>query len=71
MDYAALGLAVAQRRRALGLTLAQLSAASGVARQTILNVENHHKAVSLETAHKLAFALGVPLPELLAHLLGE
>lgn len=69
LNYQAFGLAVARLRRTRGLTLEELSEASGVTRQTILNVENNHKAVSLETAHALAFALEVPLPRLIEHLL--
>ena len=71
LNYRAFGVAVGRMRRDRSLTLEGLAAASGVSRQTILNVENNHKTVSLDTAHRLAFTLGVPLPELVGHLLED
>lgn len=46
------------------MTIEQLAERSGVSRQTVGNAENAHKGLRLETAHAIAYALRVPLSDL-------
>lgn len=60
-----LGRNVRRLRKAAGLTQPQLAKKSGVSRPTIANLETGYATTaSLETAERLAAALGVPLWEL-------
>ncbi len=63
--------AVTNRIRALrterGLTQAQLAAALGVTRQTVIAVEQGRYSPSLELAFQLARALGRPIDEVFAY----
>ncbi|MGJ0204751.1 helix-turn-helix domain-containing protein [Leucobacter sp. gxy201] len=54
-----------------GLTIEQLSEASGVSRQTILNLGSGKYFGDLKTWLKLSKALGIGLDELLAPVWGE
>lgn len=67
-DLKAFGVAVARRRRELGMTIEQLAEAAGVSRQTIGNVALAHKGLRVETAYALACALDVPLSDLVKTL---
>lgn len=63
--------AVTNRIRVLrterGLTQAQLAAALGVTRQTVIAVEQGRYSPSLELAFQLARALGRPIDEVFAY----
>lgn len=61
----AFGHEVARLRRARHLTIEDLAERSGVSRQTVINIENSHKGLRLTTAHAIAFALEVPLADLI------
>lgn len=63
-DFAAFGHEVAKIRRERHMSLDALAEASGLGRKTVINVENGHKQPKLGTAHALAFALDVPLSDL-------
>lgn len=52
------------RRKAAGMTLADLSAASGVGMATISKIEAEERAPQLRTAQRLATALGCTLDQL-------
>lgn len=67
-DLAAFGHRVAVLRRERGMTLEDLAEATGVSRQTIINIENAHKIARLDTTFALAHALGVPLAALVSVL---
>lgn len=71
LDYTALGHEIARQRKAQSMTLENLAENAGVSRQTILNVENHHKPASLETIASIAWALDIPLLALMGHLTSE
>ncbi|MBU5423863.1 helix-turn-helix transcriptional regulator [Cellulomonas hominis] len=63
--------AVTNRIRALrterGLTQAQLAAALGVTRQTVIAVEQGRYSPSLELAFQIARALGRPIDQVFAY----
>ena len=62
----ALGLAVRQVRRTHGWSQEALAAAAELNRSYVGEIERGQVVVSIVTVHKLARALGVPAPELLA-----
>ena len=55
---------VRERRSAVGLTQADLAAAVGVSRQTVISIENGRYLPSLPLAFRLARVFGVPLERL-------
>jgi putative transcriptional regulator len=57
---------IGRERTRAGLTIEQLAEASGVSRQTILNLGSGKHHGDLKTWLKLSWALGVGLDELLA-----
>lgn len=65
-DLQAFGHEVARLRAAKGWSIDTLAEAAGVSRKTIMNIEHASKGLRLSTAHALAHALEVPLPELVA-----
>lgn len=65
-NLAQLKVIVGRARVQAGMTIEQLSEASGVSRQTILNLGSGKHHGDLKTWLKLSKALGVGLDELLA-----
>ena len=70
--YGMLGTAVARRRRALGLTQADIAALIGMTRASIANIETGRQKVLLHQVYLLADALRLesirPLaPDMVAH----
>ncbi len=65
-DLSQLKVIIGRERMRAGLTIEQLSEASGVSRQTILNLGSGKHHGDLRTWLKLSKALGVGLDELLA-----
>jgi transcriptional regulator with XRE-family HTH domain len=57
--YGMLGSAVAQRRKALGLTQADIAARIGMTRASIANIETGRQKVLLHQVYLLANALGL------------
>jgi putative transcriptional regulator len=55
---------VREQRSAVGLTQADLAAALGVSRQTVISIENGRYLPSLPLAFRLARLFGVPLERL-------
>ncbi|MDI1344830.1 MAG: helix-turn-helix transcriptional regulator [Pseudolabrys sp.] len=55
--YTALGANIASRRRALGLTQAQLSDTVGLSRASLANIERGNQKVLLHHVYRLAEAL--------------
>ena len=55
---------VREQRSAVGLTQADLAAAVGVSRQTVISIENGRYLPSLPLAFRLARVFGVPLERL-------
>ena len=55
---------VREQRSAVGLTQADLAAALGVSRQTVISIENGRYLPSLPLAFRLARVFGVPLERL-------
>jgi putative transcriptional regulator len=55
---------VRERRAQQGLTQAQLAAALGVSRQTVISIENGRYLPSLALAFRIARVFGVPLEQL-------
>lgn len=59
------GYKIKDRREALRMSQEELSAKSGVSRQTISSIENNpEKSVSTKTLEKIAFALGTTIGNL-------
>lgn len=67
-DLRAFGHQVARLRHQLGWSIDRLAEEAGVSRKTIMNIESASKGLRLSTAHDLAHALGVPLPDLVGVL---
>lgn len=65
-DLTALKVVIGRARVRAGMTIEQLSEASGVSRQTILNLGSGKHYGDLKTWLKLSHALGIGLDELLA-----
>lgn len=63
-DLRAFGHEVARLRAQKGWSIDTLAEAAGVSRKTIMNIEHASKGLRLSTAHDLAHALGVSLPDL-------
>lgn len=63
-DLRAFGVEVARLRHERGWSIDALAEAAGVSRKTIMNVEGAKKGLRLTTAHDIAHALEVPLPDL-------
>ena len=59
------GMALREKRRALGLTQADLARITGMSRSYISEVEGGHENISLERAEKLASAVQCSLAELI------
>ncbi len=70
-DLTQLKVIIGRARVREGLTIEQLSEASGVSRQTILNLGSGKYFGDLKTWLKLSKALGIGLDELLAPVWGE
>ncbi|MEU4161694.1 helix-turn-helix transcriptional regulator [Actinoplanes sp. NPDC026670] len=58
---AALGLAIAQARRAAGLTVDQAAERSGISRRHLLDLEHGKKKPLITTLADVADGLGIPL----------
>lgn len=69
-DLAALRAELDRLRQQRKLTWEQLAERSGIARQTVFNVRREYEG-SLSTWHALAWALNVPVGDLLGHLGGH
>jgi len=67
-NYRALGVEVARLRAAKGWSLDKLADESGVARNSVINVEAGRHVVRLPTLHALAHALGTSLSQLVRPL---
>lgn len=63
-DLRALGWAVKQAREEKGWTIERLAEESELGRRTVLTVEAGEKAPNIKTLHALAYALEVPLGQL-------
>lgn len=70
-DLTALKVVIGRARVRAGMTIEQLSEASGVSRQTILNLGSGKHYGDLKTWLKLSHALGIGLDEMLAPVWGE
>lgn len=70
-DYRALGTTVASLRHGRGWSLDRLAEASGVSRKSIINVENAHHVVRVETLWGIAHGLQVPVGDLANALYGS
>lgn len=67
--YVALGLAVEMRRKALGLTQAQLAKAAGISRSEVQFIENAKRRQTLQTMRACCMGLGgIWLSELFAEV---
>ncbi|MFJ2607977.1 helix-turn-helix transcriptional regulator [Streptomyces sp. NPDC087425] len=67
-DLNALRLELARLRAAHGWSYDELAARSGLARRTLIEIEQGRTVGSLKTWHALAHALGAPLDELFGTL---
>ncbi|MEV0477268.1 helix-turn-helix transcriptional regulator [Streptomyces prunicolor] len=67
-DFEALRLELARLRAAKGWSYDELAARSGLARRTLIEVEQGRTIGTLKTWHALAHALSTPLDELFATL---
>jgi transcriptional regulator with XRE-family HTH domain len=67
-DLDALRLELARLRAAHGWTYDELAARSGLARRTLIEIEQGRTIGTLKTWHALAHALGTPLDELFSRL---
>jgi transcriptional regulator with XRE-family HTH domain len=67
-DLNALRLELARLRAAHGWTYDELAARSGLARRTLIEIEQGRTVGTLNTWHALAHALGTPLDELFSTL---
>ncbi len=55
---------IREQRSVVGLTQADLAAALGVSRQTVISIENGRYLPSLPLAFRIATLFGVPLEQL-------
>ncbi|MFJ6530529.1 helix-turn-helix transcriptional regulator [Streptomyces longwoodensis] len=67
-DLNALRLELARLRATHGWTYDELAARSGLARRTLIEIEQGRTVGTLKTWHALAHALGTPLDELFSTL---
>ncbi|MFH8681266.1 helix-turn-helix transcriptional regulator [Streptomyces lydicus] len=67
-DFAALRLELARLRAAKGWSYDELAARSGLARRTLIEIEQGRTIGTLKTWHALAHALNTPFDELFATL---
>lgn len=67
-DLTAFGLAIAERRRAIGLSQAALAAMAGISRQNLSLIERGERVPQLTVARNLARVLGVSLDALASSL---
>lgn len=67
-NYAALGLRVAQLRRAKGWSIDRLAQESHVSRKSVINVEGAKHEPKVSTTFALAHSLGIEFPSLLQSL---
>ncbi|MEU0248260.1 helix-turn-helix transcriptional regulator [Streptomyces sp. NPDC006235] len=67
-DLDALRLELARLRAARGWTYDELAARSGLARRTVIEIEQGRTIGTLKTWHALAHALGIPFDELFGTL---
>ncbi|GHE76367.1 MULTISPECIES: helix-turn-helix transcriptional regulator [Streptomyces] len=67
-DLDALRLELARLRAARGWTYDELAARSGLARRTVIEIEQGRTVGTLKTWHALAHTLGTPFDELFATL---
>ncbi|MEV7737835.1 helix-turn-helix domain-containing protein [Streptomyces canus] len=67
-DLDALRLELARLRAARGWSYDELAARSGLARRTVIEIEQGRTVGTLKTWHALAHALGTPFDELFATL---
>ncbi|MBX3712965.1 MAG: helix-turn-helix transcriptional regulator [Lysobacter sp.] len=63
--YAALGQRIAEQRKALGITQAQLAEQLGIAQQTMAHYEGGVSRIAVETLAQLAEALQTSVEELI------
>ncbi|MFF7308396.1 helix-turn-helix domain-containing protein [Streptomyces sp. NPDC008137] len=69
-DFEALRLELARLRAARGWTYDELADRSGLARRTLIEIEQGRTIGTLKSWHALAHALGTPLDELFGALCG-
>jgi putative transcriptional regulator len=67
-NHEALRLELGRRRAELGLTYDALANLTGLSRTVLINLEHGTTNGSLNTWHRVAHALDVPLGELISHL---
>ncbi len=67
-NLSALRMELARARAVRGWTYDQLAERSGLARRTLIEIEQGRTVGSLKTWHALAHALGVPIGQLLGVL---
>ncbi|WNI33337.1 helix-turn-helix transcriptional regulator [Streptomyces sp. ITFR-6] len=67
-DFEALRLELARLRAARGWTYDELADRSGLARRTLIEIEQGRTIGTLKSWHALAHALGTPLDELFGAL---
>ncbi|MDX3695470.1 helix-turn-helix transcriptional regulator [Streptomyces europaeiscabiei] len=67
-DFVALRLELARLRAARGWSYDELAARSGLARRTLIEIEQGRTIGTLKTWHALAHALSAPFDELFAGL---
>ncbi|MEU3465261.1 helix-turn-helix transcriptional regulator [Streptomyces sp. NPDC006733] len=67
-DLGALRLELSRLRAERGWTYDELAARTGLARRTLIEIEQGRTIGSLKTWHALAHALGAPLDQLLGTL---
>ncbi|MER6858430.1 MULTISPECIES: helix-turn-helix transcriptional regulator [Streptomyces] len=70
-DFEALRLELARLRAARGWTYDELAARSGLARRTLIEIEQGRTIGTLKTWHALAHALSTPLDQLFGTLCGD
>ncbi|WP_430754519.1 helix-turn-helix transcriptional regulator [Micrococcus luteus] len=67
-DLRALGVEVARRRLAAGMSIDRLAEAAAIHRRTIIQIEAGRTAPRVTTLYAIAEATGTPLRDLLAPL---
>ncbi|MGW7521134.1 helix-turn-helix transcriptional regulator [Streptomyces sp. NPDC054796] len=67
-DLEALRLELARRRAEAGWSYDQLAERTGLARRTLIEIEQGRTIGSLTTWHAIAHALGIPVGDLLSRL---
>ncbi|MGW1278873.1 helix-turn-helix transcriptional regulator [Streptomyces tsukubensis] len=67
-NLAALRMALAQARAERGWSYDQLAERTGLARRTLIEIEQGRTIGSLKTWHALAHALGIPIAEFLGSM---